>query len=122
MHHALNEMSMSLKILTLSSLYPGPGRPMSGIFVRHRVLHMAAAGAIVKVISPVELVNYASRRPRWGGHVVSRWNDGPVEVLHPRWFYPPLVGFVNPFCLTLGTLGLALRLRREFPFQARIDH
>ena len=41
-----------------------------------------------------------------------RVTDGDVQVLYPRWIYPPHGGFFNAFCLFLRILWPLKRLKR----------
>lgn len=111
------------RILSLSISFPNPNEPMSGIFVRARLQHMARA-AEIRVIAPIPLIDYASmlrgRRPC--APIPRRRRDQALDVLHPRWVYPPLGTFLNAFCLFLCLVRPISRLRREFPFQVIDAH
>jgi len=107
----------TLRILTLSTTFPNSLEPNAGIFVRSRVLHMAKL-ADLKVVAPVALVNYAKivGASISGGDIPRRLYDQNLDVLHPRWIYPPLGGVLNPLCLALELIAPLSRLRKEFPF------
>jgi teichuronic acid biosynthesis glycosyltransferase TuaC len=104
-----------LRVLSFTPLYPRPNAPIGGIFVRARLQRIAETAA-VQVIAPAPLLEYGTAGRIWVGPVAARYRDENLEIRRPRWLYPPLAGFLNPFCLFLGTLGPVLRLRREFPF------
>jgi teichuronic acid biosynthesis glycosyltransferase TuaC len=109
-----------LKIISLCTVFPNPARPGTGPFVRARLQAMAC-GAEVKVIAPVPVLDYSSRGSGTASIPASRW-DGPIEVLHPRWFYPPLGGASNGFWLFLRLAPVLLRLRRRFRFDVVDAH
>ncbi len=106
-----------MKILSLSSVYPNPAERGLGLFVRARLQQMAAS-AEIKVIAPVPLVDYSNPR---GKVFQSRAfpltrQDGPIEVFHPRWLFPPNGTPLNVFCQFCRLLPLLRRIRKTFPF------
>ena len=106
-----------MKILSLSSVFPNPAEPGLGLFVRSRLQHVAAM-AETKVIAPIPLVDYSNPHgrlftPRYGA--LSR-HDGPIEVFHPRWFFPPHGTPLNVACQYARLLPLVRHIRRAFPF------
>jgi teichuronic acid biosynthesis glycosyltransferase TuaC len=106
-----------MKILSLSSVYPNPAEPGLGLFVRSRLQHVAASTE-VKVIAPIPILDYSNPskrifRPRT--FPIARW-DGPVEVFHPRWLFPPQGTPLNVACQFLRLLPLVRRLRSDFAF------
>jgi glycosyltransferase involved in cell wall biosynthesis len=70
----------------------------------------------VKVLAPIAALDYAgaSARRFGRGRVPFRRSDGPLEVLHPMWMYPPGGGALNTFLLYLRLLPCALRIRRRY--------
>jgi len=107
-----------LRVLSLSCVYPNPSEPGLGLFVRSRLQHMAAS-ADLRVIAPVAALDYAHLFSRTSKRspIPNRRTDGPLEVFHPRWLYPPLGTLWNALCLFCRLAGPVRRLRREFPFQ-----
>ncbi len=107
----------SLKILSLSCVYPNPTEPGLGLFVRSR-LQQAARGADITVLAPVGIFDYSRNKGTLFGSrgVPKRRADGPIETLHPRWIYPPFGGAINAVCLFAAMLPLCSALRRRFPF------
>jgi glycosyltransferase involved in cell wall biosynthesis len=106
-----------MKILSLSSVFPNPGEPGLGLFVRSRLQHVAAR-VETKVIAPIPLVDYSNPHgrlftPRLGE--LSR-HDGPIEVFHPRWFFPPQGTPFNVACQYARLLPLVHHIRKAFPF------
>jgi len=113
--------SRPVRILSLSCVYPNPGEPGLGVFVRSRLQHLAAL-AELKIIAPVALLDYGSMPERFTavrGVPRRRW-DGDIEVFHPRWIYTPFWGSVP--CLFLRLLPVLLRIRKCFPFQVLDAH
>lgn len=112
-----------MRILSLSLVYPNPAEPGLGLFVRSRLQHVAQ-GAELKVIAPVPITDYsnpAGRRLR-GRDVPFSREDGAVEVLHPRWAYPPAGTPLNVLCLAARLLPAVVALRRRFPFEVIDAH
>ena len=73
-----------IRVLSLACAFPTPRLPGAGIFVRHRLWHLASL-ADVKVIAPVSLLSY-SAGVRAGARGIPRvCQDGALEVWHPRW-------------------------------------
>lgn len=102
-----------MRILSFSTLYPSSVEPLLGSFVRRRLLRVADL-AELRVVAPFARLAYGRSpllRPRPEGGF-----DGGLEVVRPVWYYPPLVGGLNPVLLALQSLPAVARLRREFPF------
>ncbi len=103
---------MRIKILSVSTVFPNPVEPQQGLFVRHRLLHLAEHADII-VIAPVPAVDYGNPKRKlfanWA--VPRRRRDGNLTVLHPRWVYPPLGGAANAPFLAARLLPLLERHR-----------
>jgi teichuronic acid biosynthesis glycosyltransferase TuaC len=115
----LNAGRPGLKILSLTTCYPNALDPVSGTFIRARLQWMSA-GAEICVVAPVPVFDYSRRRR--AAAVARRREDGGLRIFSPRWFYPPLGGVLNGFCLFAQLVGPIRRLRAEFPFQAIDAH
>lgn len=111
-------MDRPVRVLLFSTLYPSAARPLHGIFVETRLRELLQRHPVqAKVIAPVPW--FPSRDARWGTY--ARFADTPrresrhgVDVLHPRYLLPPMVGMtMAPALLALGALGAVHRLRRE---------
>ncbi len=104
-----------MRVLSLSCVYPNPSEPGLGVFVRARLQHLAML-AQVKVLAPIAGLDYAgaSTRRFGRGGVPSRRDDGPIEVLHPLWVYPPGGGCLNALLLYVRLLPCVLRIRSRF--------
>lgn len=114
-----------MRILTISCNYPNPKDPNLGIFVQRRLMHLASF-ADVKVIAPISILDYGNPSgnifPARNGMCPSSRMDGRIEVMHPRWLYPPFGGALNAFCLFVRLLWPIACLRKEFPFEVIDTH
>ena len=106
-----------LKVLSLSCVFPTPASPGRGLFIRSRLWHVASL-ADLKVLAPVVQFPGRGKDPR----IPSRRDDGPLDVIHPRWMYPPGGGLANAVFLFLWLLPAVARLRREFRFDLIDSH
>ena len=102
-----------MRILSFSTLYPSSVEPLLGSFVRRRLLRIAER-ADLRVVAPFARLAYG-RSPLLRPRPESGF-DGGLEVVRPVWYYPPLLGGLNPVLLALQSLPAVRRLRREFPF------
>lgn len=112
---------MKIKILTLTTVYPSSTEPELGVFVRTRLVHMAAS-AEVKVLAPVPLINYGRRVHELTRRIPARRLDNGIEIAAPRWFYPPGGGALNGLFLFLRIAWPVTRIRRGFPFEVIDAH
>lgn len=106
-----------LRILSLSTVFPNPKEPGLGLFVQSRLQHIARLAG-VRVIAPLPVLDYSNPHKQLtpfphGYPLQSR--DG-LEVVHPRWLYPPLGTPFNVACLVARVWPVARRLYRERPF------
>ena len=111
------------RILSLSTEFPNPSEPGKGLFVRSR-LEAIASRASLLVVAPVASVDYANpqhdllaalRIPR-------ERDDGQMQILHPRWLYPPYGGWANAFFLFARLLPTVARIRARRPFDVIDAH
>ena len=107
-----------LRILSLATCFPNPVDSISGTFIRSRLRHMAPEADIC-VVAPIPALSYSKFRHGGAiaGGIPPYEQDGALRVLHPRWFYPPLGGLLNAFCLFAQLILPIRRLRVGFPFQ-----
>lgn len=113
----------AFRVLTISCVYPNSNEPTYGIFVRNRLTRVATA-AEVKVIAPVPVIDYSKIKLGVfnSGHIDRLQHDGNIDVLHPRWLFPPSGGAVTAGCLGARLLPLVRRLRSTFPFDVIDAH
>lgn len=108
------QMSDRIRILSLSTVFPNPTEPGCGIFVSRRLEALASLpdGPEVKVLAPIQVMDYGNWRHRFwrASGVVRRRQQGPLDVRHLRWWYPPMRSILNPPCLFARVLPACLRL------------
>lgn len=106
------------RILSLSTEFPNPAEPGKGLFVRARLRAMAARVALT-VVAPVALLDYANpkNQPLMSLRIPSRRSDDGIQILHPRWLYPPKGGWLNAFCLFARILVPMARLKARGGFE-----
>jgi teichuronic acid biosynthesis glycosyltransferase TuaC len=94
----------TLRILTITTLYPNAATPSHGIFVENRLRRLAGTGAVsLRIVAPVPWFPFAGRA--FGDYGV--WARVPrhetrhgLEVSHPRFVTLPKVGMhLAPFLL-----------------------
>lgn len=74
-----------MRLLFISTVYPNPVEPVKGVFNRHLLRAVAAAGHEVRVIAPVPWAVARFRRLP-----TSPLHDGErLTVYHPRYWYVP---------------------------------
>lgn len=107
-------MSERIRILSLSTVFPNPTEPGCGIFVSRRLEALASLpdGPEIKVLAPIQVMDYGNWRHRfWRARGVKRRRQqGPLDVRHLRWWYPPMRSILNPACLFVRVLPACLRL------------
>jgi glycosyltransferase involved in cell wall biosynthesis len=106
-----------MRVLSLSMVYPNSRQPNHGVFVRQRLLHVAAH-ADVTVVAPIPYFPLATghmeNRP---AGVEARRTDGPLQVRHPRfWSVPGLAKGLDGYLYAASIRRLVHRLHRQSPF------
>jgi glycosyltransferase involved in cell wall biosynthesis len=118
-------VAAGLRILSLSTVFPNPGDPILGTFVHSRLRYMAAMPGIdLRVVAPIPILdypNYRHRLIRLGGTPLHR-ADGGLNVMHPRWIYPPAAGGLNGVLLGIELLPYLVSIRRNFRFDVIDAH
>jgi lipopolysaccharide exporter len=105
------------RVLSLSTEFPNPSEPGKGLFVRSR-LEAIASRACLFVVAPVASLDYANpQRHLFAALRIPRERkEGQLQVLHPRWLYPPYGGWTNAFFLFARLLPVLARLRARHSF------
>ena len=109
-----------MKILVLSSLYPNAAQPRHGIFIEHRVAHLAQRGDEIRVVAPVPW--FPSGHAAFGRY--AEFARAPREaerrglsIAHPRYPVVPKVGTATaPWLMAAALYPQLVRLRRDFDF------
>lgn len=106
------------RLLTISTLYPAPGRTGFGRFVARQTEALAARGDWdVTVINPIGLPPLPLKRYESLRRIPQVEQQGKVTVHHPRFsLIPALSGPINPWLIERAILPLAKRLHAETPF------
>ena len=105
-----------LKILSFSTLFPNAAQPRHGIFLEHRLAHLARAGASIRHVAPVPY--FPSGHPRFGRYAqFARVPEADVRaglpVTYPRFPLLPKVSMsAAPWLLAASTLRHLRRIRR----------
>ncbi len=106
-----------LKILSFSTLFPNAAQPRHGIFLEHRLAHLARAGALsIRHVAPVPY--FPSGHPRFGRYAqFARVPDADVRaglaVTYPRFpLLPKLSMSAAPWLLAAAMLRHLRRIRR----------
>jgi teichuronic acid biosynthesis glycosyltransferase TuaC len=112
-----------LKVLSLSTEFPNPSEPGKGLFVRSR-LEAIASQACLFVVAPIASLDYANpQRNLFASLRIPRERtEGHLQVLHPRWLYPPYGGWANAFFLFARLLPALVRLRTRRSFDVIDAH
>ena len=106
-----------LKILSFSTLFPNAAQPRHGIFLEHRLAHLARAGALsIRHVAPVPY--FPSGHPHFGRYApFARVPDADVRaglpVTYPRFPLLPKVSMsAAPWLLAAATLRHLRRIQR----------
>ena len=105
------------RVLVFTTLFPNPGQPRMGVFVRHRVAAVARR-CPTRVVAPVLSRPWARKRePGCTAVVPAHEQQGGLEVGHPRFMtLAPIGRFADAALLFVQSLPHVRRLRAEFPF------
>src|SRR5262249_19230678 len=103
-----------LRILSLSSEYPNPAEPGKALFIQSRLRALSRLTDLI-IVSPIPMLDYANPNGRLLGfrEIPRRRSDAGVEVLHPRWIYPPRGGVLNAFFMFVRIRPIVAKLKRE---------
>jgi teichuronic acid biosynthesis glycosyltransferase TuaC len=107
-----------MKVLSFTLVYPNPREPGLGLFVQARLQELGRLTEL-KVVAPVATIDYSNPNRKYFRRrdVPLTGTNEQVEVLYPRWIYPPGGTPVNVICLAARLFGLFLRVRKTFPFE-----
>lgn len=110
----------SLRVLTMSSLFPSAVRPRHGIFVESRLRHLIQDCSVeARVVAPVPWFPFRSRRfGRYADFAATPLQemriDGKVLVSYPRYLMLPRVGMsVQPWSMAVSVIRVVAGWARE---------
>lgn len=109
------------RIVVFTTLFPSPGQPNAGLFIRERMFRVGKILPLT-VVAPVPWFPFQGLIRWWRPHFRP---DAPateiqagIEVLHPRFFsVPGIFKSLDGFFMALGSLPTLWRLRQRFNFQ-----
>lgn len=106
------------RLLSISTLYPAPGRTGFGRFVARQMEALAARGDWqVTVINPIGLPPLPLKRYAPLRAIPAVEAQGPLTIHHPRFtLVPAISGPINPALIARAVLPLAQMLHAETPF------
>ena len=112
---------MSLRVLSISTLFPSPAKPAFGKFVANQMAGVEARGDVdLVMVNPIGLPPFPlSRREPYAtlARCPAQSVMGALVVHHPRFTLIPVVGGdTNPARVARAVLPLARRLHAEHPF------
>lgn len=114
-------MTLPLRVLSLSTLYPNDHTPNFGVFVERQMQAVAARGDVqLTVLNPIGLPPFPlSLHPRYRAlrGVTAVEQRGGVPVLRPRFtLLPGIGGRFNAGAIARAVLPLARQLHADAPF------
>lgn len=97
--------------------FPNPVETDFGVFI-HRRMRRVAERIPVTVLAPIPVIEYGNPKRILAplGRIPHRVQDGGLDIRYPRWFYPPLGGWLNGILLGLQMLPRAWHLARTAKF------
>lgn len=97
----------AIKILVLSSLFPSPASPNSGIFIKEQLKEIMKLCSVIGVVSPKPWLPKIKDNPK-----EEVWGD--IKIFRPRYFMiPKLTVYLNGFFYFISVY-LFLRRMKEF--------
>jgi glycosyltransferase involved in cell wall biosynthesis len=113
-----------IRILSLTSLFPNNVNPVSCVFIKERIRHLAELHDLC-VVAPVPYFPRINLRRRWYEYSLVKFReriDG-MEVYHPRYFITPRVGmFLYGLFYFISILNFMLKMSRKYPFDLLDAH
>lgn len=115
-----------VRLVVFSSLFPHPGQPNAGLFVRERMFRVGDKSSLV-VVAPVPWFPLQGLVRLWRPHfrpAAPRMElQSGVRVFHPRFLsVPGYLKWLDGLFMALAALGVMRRLHREFRFDVIDSH
>jgi glycosyltransferase involved in cell wall biosynthesis len=94
--------------------FPNPAETDFGVFI-HRRMRRVADQIPVLVLAPVPVLEYGNPKRILAplGQIPQRAQEGGLDIRYPRWFYPPLGGWLNGPLLGIQMLPRVWGLARS---------
>jgi glycosyltransferase involved in cell wall biosynthesis len=110
----------SPRLLVYTTLFPHPGQPNAGVFIRERMFRVGQHLPLV-VVAPVPWFPFQSLLRRWKPHFrpdAPRFGEqSGFKVYHPRFFsIPGLLKSLDGLFMALGSYLTLRKLSKEFQF------
>ena len=110
-----------IRVLSLASLFPNTAQPRHGIFLEHRLSHLARTGGVtIRHVAPVPW--FPSGHPRFGAYgtfarVPASDTRSGLPVTYPRYPLVPKIGMsMSPWLMAAALLPHVRRIRAAFDF------
>lgn len=108
------------KIVVFSTLFPNPGQPNAGLFIRERMFRVAAQVPLI-IVAPVAWFPGQSIIRRFKPHFRPQAPYQEVQqgitVYHPRFFsFPGCFKWLDGYFLALSSYTLLKKIKKEFEF------
>jgi Glycosyltransferase len=114
------------RIVVFTTLFPNPGQPNAGLFIRERMFRVGQTLPL-KVVAPVPWFPFQGLIRRWKPHfrpeAPRAQIQAGIEILHPRFLsVPGIFKSLDGVFMALGSFPTLLRLKRRFDFQIIDSH
>lgn len=108
------------RLVVFSTLFPHPGQPNAGVFIRERMFRVGKVLPLI-VVAPQPWFPLQGVIRKWRPHfrppAPRQEVQNGIEVLHPRFFsVPGLFKSLDGLFMAIGSLPTLLRLKRRFQF------
>ncbi len=114
------------RVLVFSTLFPNPGAPNAGVFIRERMFRVGE-NIPITVVSPKPwfpgqgLIRYF--QPHFRPRTPKREVQDGIEIFYPRFFsVPGAFKSLDGLFMALGSLPTLLRLKQQFNFNIIDSH
>ncbi len=114
------------RLIVFTTLFPHPGQPNAGVFIRERMFRVGQHLPLV-VVAPVPWFPFQGLirkfKPHFRPEAPREEEQQGFKVYHPRFFsIPGLLKFMDGLFMALGSYTLMVRLKREFHFNVIDAH
>ena len=108
----------SPRIIVFTTLFPNPGQPNAGLFIRERMFRVAKKLPIV-VVAPVPWFPFQGLirlfRPHFRPQAPRYEQQDGISVYHPRFFsFPGILKSRDGFFMAIGSFSTVRKLKKKF--------